>query len=83
MHCSVIQLFEALQPGSKGVLTDIDKIPNEALRKGGLFLMEVFSSHADTEYDLEQSLEERNEEGEEASESEPEWLFSQQERDEL
>ena len=45
--------------------------------------MDMFSSHMHPEGDLEQPEEEKNGEGEEAGESEPEWLHSQQERDEL
>ena len=78
----IIQLFERLQPGSNGVLTNVDQISKEMLRNGGLFLRDLFSDPALSKQFFEPS-EESSEEDDEDDGSEQEGYFSQQDRDEL
>ena len=78
----ITQLFETLQPGSNGVLTNVDKIPKEKFRKVALDMMDLLSYHALSERKSE-PLKKNDEKNHEAGESEQEGHLSQQDREEL
>ena len=56
-----IQLFETLQPGSDGILTEVGKISKVTFRKGAHFLRDIFSEIALLKHNLE-PLKEKSEE---------------------
>ena len=71
-----------IQPGSNGVLTNIDEISKEALRKGSVFLIDLFNFYAHSENNLE-SMEEKTGRSGEADWSEQDEDNYQHDRDEL
>ena len=79
---SLTQLFEVIQPGSEGVLIDTDKISKAALRKGAMFLTDLFNYQTNPEDNLKPPEESSRGSGG-ASGSEQEGKHSQQNRDEL
>ena len=80
LYCA--QLFVAIQPGSEGVLKDVDKISKAALRKGALFLADLFNYHTNSEDNLKPPEESSGGSGG-TSEPEQEGHHSQQNKDEL